>query len=124
MQLTLPACSDSDFGGDIVCRMERPVVNDLGVVLLIGPLLAIYDKRDHWEIDIDCIVVPLIITNLWQFPPPFCWSKNVLFALLVFLAQQKHQFAVAHEKCQVMTVLACQLFNSYTSYKLLYSNLR
>ena len=80
----MPACSDGDPGGDIVCWVKRPVVNDLWIVLLIGPLLAVDDERDHGKIDVDGIVVPLVITYLGQFPSPFGWPKSVLFALLVF----------------------------------------
>ena len=61
---TLPACSNGDFGGDVICRVKWPVINDFWIVLFIGPFFAVNDKRNHGKIDIDCVVMPLVIANL------------------------------------------------------------
>ena len=97
MLLTLPTSPNSDFGGDVLCGMKRPVVDDLWIVLLIRPLFAIDDQIDDGKIDIYSVVVPLVVANLRQFPAPFCRSESVLLAFLVFLAQKQYQFTVANK---------------------------
>ena len=84
LSLTLPTSTNGNFGCDIFCRVQRPIVNNFRIVLLIGPLFSVHDKIDHRKIDIDSIMMPLVITNLGQFPAPFGGSESIFLALLVF----------------------------------------
>ena len=76
---TLPACPNADFARNVSSIMQRPIINDLGVVLLVGPLLAVDDQVDDGEVHVDGVVMPLVVTNLRQFPSPFCGSESVFF---------------------------------------------
>ena len=62
--LTLPASSDGDLGGDVRGRMQRPVVDDLRVVPLLDPLVAVHDQLHLREVDADGVVMPLVVTDL------------------------------------------------------------
>ena len=62
--LTLPASADGDLGGDVGCRVKRPVVNDLRIVSLVNPLVTVHGQLDFGEVDVDCVVMPLVVTDL------------------------------------------------------------
>ena len=71
--LTLPASSDGDLGGDVRGRMQRPVVDDLRVVALLDPLVTVHDQLDLREVDADGVVMPLVVANLFS-----AGSKTIL----------------------------------------------
>ena len=64
--LTLPASSDGDLGGDVRGRMQRPVVDDLRVVALLDPLVPVHDQLHLREVDADGVVMPLVVANLFS----------------------------------------------------------
>ena len=74
--ITLPTCAYGDLGSNIVRGVEWPIVNDLWIVFFVSPFLAVHDQGDNGEVDVDRVVVPLIITNLGQFPSPFSRPEN------------------------------------------------
>lgn len=51
-------------------QMQRPVVDNLRVVLGGREALPVDVYLDVWVVDTDCVVVPSAVTDLLQRPPP------------------------------------------------------
>jgi len=60
----LPAGAYSQRSVDTLGGVQRPVVNDLGVLFLGFELLSIHKELDVWELDGHGVVMPFIVTHL------------------------------------------------------------
>ena len=78
--------------------MQRPVVNDLRVILLRLPQLAVQVELGALRGDADGVVVPSVVTHLGYGPPPLRRLEHVPLVLPVVAAEEQHELAVPDEE--------------------------
>ena len=61
---TLPAGTDGCSCAHVSNGVEGPVVDDLGIVLLLGPFITINDQVHVREVYVQGVVMPLVVANL------------------------------------------------------------
>jgi len=66
-----------------------------------------------WEVDADCVVVPVFVTDLRQLPAPLSRLECIqVHAMARFLPHQQHEVAVVNEHGKVMSVHTWQTSHS------------
>ena len=108
-RVTLPTGSDGEGCVEAVAVVERPVVDDLGVVLGDGEGPAVDVELGVGELDRDGVVVPLVVADLGQLPAEFRRPEALQVAVAELAAQQQNQPAVAHEQRKVVPVHLCAI---------------
>lgn len=63
---SLPTSPNAETGIDPLGRVKWPVINDLGVALVLLEGLTIDKELDVWEDDGDGVMMPLIVTHLYR----------------------------------------------------------
>ena len=104
VDVTLPASADSQRGVEAVAAVQRPVVDNLRVVLSADESASVDVQLNVGELGGNGVVVPLSVADLGQFPAEFSRPEAFQVAVSKFAAQQQDQAAVADEQGEVVTV--------------------
>ena len=62
----MPTSADRGPRAHVSDRMEWPVVDDLRVVFLLGPLVTVDDQVNVGEVDVQSVVMPLVVADLMK----------------------------------------------------------
>ena len=116
MKITLPACADCESGVETVTVVQRPVVDDLRVVLCRWNGMTVHVELGVGELHRDRVVMPVSIADLRQLPAELGRTEALQVAISKLATQQENQAAVADEQRKVMAVHLC--FQSFSLYKL------
>lgn len=84
--------------------MQRPVVDNFGILLLAVEQLTVDEQLDVREVHVDGVVMPLVVTHLRDLPAPLGRPEDVQVAFGKVAPQEKNETAVADEEGVVMSV--------------------
>lgn len=88
--------------------MQRPVVDDLRVLFLGLEHLPVQVQVHLRELDGDCVMMPVVVADLRDLPPPLGGSEDIQVSLGEIPSEQKDQTTVADEESEVMSVHFCR----------------
>lgn len=104
----LPARADDEGRVDALGRVQRPVVDDFGILLVGSPLLAVDVEAHVREVNLESVVMPFVVAYLTQLPAPLGRSEDVRIALGKVTSQQEYQSAISDEQSVVVSVHFCR----------------
>lgn len=84
--------------------MQRPIIDNLWILLLAVEQLTINKQLDVWEVHVDGVVMPLVVADLRDLPAPLGRPEDIQVAFGEVASQKENEATVANKEGVVMPV--------------------